>query len=47
MEKGSENLHPEEITLEMILKTFLVEAEEHLSKMEEMLIALETEPENG
>lgn len=37
---------PEEITFEMVLKTFMVEAEEHLSKMEEMLIALETEPES-
>jgi len=37
---------PEEITFEMVLKTFMVEAEEHLSKMEEMLIALETEPQS-
>lgn len=46
MDKESEEVSPEEITLEMVLKTFLAEAEEHLSKMEEMLLALETEPEN-
>ena len=46
MEKEPEEIRPEEITLEMVLKTFLVEAEENLSKMEELLLALETEPEN-
>ncbi len=46
MEQEPEEIRPEEITLEMVLKTFLEEAEENLSKMEEMLIALETEPEN-
>jgi two-component system chemotaxis sensor kinase CheA len=46
MEREPEEIRPEEITLEMVLKTFLAEAEENLSKMEEMLIALETEPEN-
>jgi two-component system chemotaxis sensor kinase CheA len=46
MEREPEEIRPEEITPEMVLKTFLAEAEEHLSRMEEMLIALETEPEN-
>lgn len=46
MEGEPEEVRSEEITLEMVLKTFLAEAEEHLSNMEELLIALETEPEN-
>ncbi|WDT72619.1 MAG: chemotaxis protein CheA [Candidatus Manganitrophus sp.] len=46
MEREPEEMSPEDITLEMVLKTFLVEAEENLSKMEELLITLETEPEN-
>ncbi|MDC4226129.1 MAG: Hpt domain-containing protein [Candidatus Manganitrophus sp.] len=46
MERDPEEMSPEDITLEMVLKTFLVEAEENLSKMEELLIALETDPEN-
>lgn len=46
MEREPEEIRPEEITPEMVLKTFRAEAEEHLSRMEEMLIALETEPEN-
>lgn len=46
MGREPEEIRPEEITPEMVLKTFRAEAEEHLSRMEEMLIALETEPEN-
>lgn len=46
MEQDPKEINPEDITLEMVLKTFLAEAEENLSKMDELLITLEMEPEN-
>lgn len=46
MEKDPEETNPGDITLDMILKTFLLEADENLTKMDEMLIALEMDPEN-